>query len=457
MVDIAFLGGGPAGYEGAITAARKGLKTLVVEKYKLGGTCLQWGCIPTKTLIHAVRMVRTAAGGRRYGLRGGEGVSLDPVTLNKQKDRVVSKLTRGIEFLFNETGVELVVGSGRVMAGDTILMEDGREIKARHIVIATGSRMAELPHVKIDGERIIGSRQALDVTAVPRRLLVIGAGAIGLENAFIYRWLGSDVTVVELMDQIMPGSDAEIAAILAAEMKKQKIRIHTSTQTGEVRVNDNAVHADFTDGETKWHGEFDRVLLAVGRRPVSEEAFDPGLPIHLDKGGFIQVDENLRTGLAGVYACGDVIGQPQLAHKASHQAMAIVEHILHGRPVPHHAVPGAVFTDPEMASVGLTEVHARERYGDGVKVGRFPFAAGSRANAVDEKAGLVKVVAAPDNTVLGGHVVGAEAGELILPLTLAVQKGLKADDLLDLTFVHPTLGENVWEALAAVCGRAVHI
>lgn len=457
MVDIAFLGGGPAGYEGAITAARQGLKALVVEKHKLGGTCLQWGCIPTKTLIHAARMVQSTAGGRRYGLLGGEGVSLDPEALGKQKDRVVAKLTRGIEFLLKETGVEWVNNSGTVVAGDTIRLQDGREIKARHIVIATGSRMADLPHIKIDAQHVIGSRQALDVFPVPGRILVIGAGAIGMENAFIYRWLGSEVTVVELMEQIVPGSDVEAAAILTAEMKKQKIRIHTSTRTGPVRIENDAIKAEFTSEDKQWEGDFDKVLLAVGRRPVTEDAFDYALPIQLDQQGFIQVDENLKTGLEGVYACGDVVGQPLLAHKASHQAMAIVNHILHGRPVHHHAVPAAVFTNPEMASVGMTEIRAREQYGDGLKIGRFPYAAGSRANAVDEKAGLVKVLAAPDNTVLGGHIVGAEAAELILPLTMAVEKRMKADDLLDLTFVHPTLGENVWEALAAICGRAVHI
>ncbi len=457
MLDIAFLGGGPAGYEGAITAARQGMKALVVEKYKLGGTCLQWGCIPTKTLIHGVRMLRMAAGGRRYGLMGGENLSLDSAALDKQKERVVSKLTRGIEFLFKETGVEWVNGSGRIVAKDTIRMEDGREIRARHIVIATGSRMAELPHIKIDGERIIGSRQALDVTDVPKRLLVIGAGAIGLENAFIYRWLGSEVTVVELMEQVVPGSDTEVAAILSAEMKKQKIRIHTSTRTESVRIGSGAVEAAFSSADENWAGEYDRVLLAVGRRPVTEDVFSPDLPIQVNRQGFIQVDENLRTGLENVYACGDVVGQPMLAHKASHQAMAIVDHIRHGRPVQHHAVPAAVFTDPEMASVGLTEAEARSQYGEEVKVGRFPFAAGSRANAVDEKAGLVKVIAAPDHTVIGGHIVGADAGELILPLTLAVTKAIKAEDLLDLTFIHPTLGESVWEALAAVYGRSVHI
>ena len=366
-------------------------------------------------------------------------------------------MTRGIEFLLKETGVEWINNSGTVVAGDTIRLQDGREIKARHIVIATGSRMADLPHIKIDAQRVIGSRQALDVFPVPRRLLVIGAGAIGMENAFIYRWLGSEVTVVELMEQVVPGSDVEAAALLTAEMKKQKIRIHTSTRTGPVHVENDMVKAEFTSEDKQWEGDFDKVLLAVGRRPVTEDVFDHALPIQLDQQGFIQVDENLKTGLEGVYACGDVIGQPLLAHKASHQAMAIVNHILHGRPVHHHAVPAAVFTNPEMASVGMTEIRARERYGDRLKVGRFPYAAGSRANAVDEKAGLVKVLAAPDNTVLGGHIVGAEAAELILPLTLAVEKRMKADDLLDLTFVHPTLGENVWEALAAICGRAVHI
>ena len=458
MYDIAFLGGGPAGYEGAIAAAKGGLKTVVVESHKLGGTCLQWGCVPTKTLLHAARMVKHASGGRKYGLRGGEGISIDPVALNKQKERVVAKLTRGIEFLFQEYGVERIVGSGCVTAADTIRLEDGREIRASHIVIATGSRMAELPHLKFDGERVIGSRSALDVSQVPERLLVIGAGAIGVENAMVYRYLGSEVTVVEIMNQVVPGSDAEIADILKKELNKQKIRIHTNTRMEDIRFPEpGVVEADFLEDDRKWTGSFNRVLLAVGRKPVTDGVFDSQLPIRLDEKGFIRVDENLRTDLPGVFACGDVIGQPLLAHKASHQAIAIVEYILHERPVPHHPVPAAVFTDPEMAMVGMTEALAREEFGEEIHVGRFPFAAGSRANAIDEKAGLVKVVAAPDRRILGGHIVGPEAAEMIVPLTLAVQKGMKADEFLDLTFIHPTLGENVWEAMAAICGRAVHI
>jgi len=286
-------------------------------------------------------------------------------------------------------------------------------------------------------------------------MLVIGAGAVGLEWALIYSYLGSKVTVVEIMATVVPGSDSEIAKILKNELIKQNITIHTATAATDPVIAQK-VGLKFKKEDKEWREEFDKVLLAVGRTPNTAGLFAAGLPLRLDARGFIPVAANLETAIPGIFACGDVVGQPMLAHKASHQAMAIVEHIISGRPVAHHPLPAAVFTFPELATVGLSEDQAiREKRK--VKIGRFPYAAGSRANAIDEKTGLVKVIAAEDNTVLGAHIIGAEAGELLPLLTYAVTRGLKADEFKDLVFIHPTLSENVWEALGGIAGFSVHI
>jgi dihydrolipoamide dehydrogenase len=254
---------------------------------------------------------------------------------------------------------------------------------------------------------------------------------------------------------VVPGTDHEIAGILKNELIKQNITIHTATAISDP-VSAEKTGFKFKKGEKEWREEFSKVLLAVGRIPNTAGLFAPGLPIHLDAKGFIPVSPNLETAIPGIFACGDVVGPPLLAHKASHQAMAIVDFITTGQPVAHHPQPAAIFTFPEVATVGMSEDQARKE-GRRIKIGRFPYAAGSRANAIDEKTGLVKVIAAEDNTILGAHIVGAEAGELLPLLTYAVGHGLKADEFKELVFIHPTLSENVWEALGEIAGFSIHI
>jgi dihydrolipoamide dehydrogenase len=455
--DIIFIGGGPAGYEGAIAAGKKGLKAAVVEMDKVGGTCLQRGCVPSKALLHTAKFLKQLKNAAKSGIKI-ENYSVDLDAIIKQKNRVVSKLTLGIESLFKQYNVELIRGRGKIIAKDTVLVNGEKDLKAKHIVISTGSKSAELPFLKIDGKYIIDSEKALDLENIPGKLLVIGAGAIGLEMGLIYSYLGAGVTVVEILDQVLPGMDTEVADILEKELKKQKIKIHTATTVSHPFIDEPAhtIGFDFRAGEKEWRESFDRVLLSVGRLPLTAGVFDNSLGIESDKKGFIKVDDNLQTGVPGIFACGDVVGLPLLAHKASHQALAVVDFIMVGKPVSHHPVPGAVYTFPELAAIGLTEAEAKAK-GLPIKIGRFPYAAGSRSNAIDEKVGLVKVIADETNTLVGAHIVGYGADEMMPILNYAVTTHMKAEDFKDMIFIHPTLSENIREAVGEISGFSIHI
>lgn len=455
--DVVFLGGGPGGYEGAISAGKRGLKTAVVEMDKPGGTCLQRGCIPTKTLLHNVKGIKQVKSLGKSGVSFGD-LDINVEKINKQKVRVISKLTKGIELLFKENNVDVFFGRGKVISKDTILIDEKDEIKGDKIIIATGSVPADLPFLKPDGNYIINSDIALDLSFIPEKLLVVGAGAIGVEMAVIYSYLGSSVTVVEVLDHIIPGSDSEISEILKKELGKQKIKIHTATFVSDpiIEAEKNTIKLKFKNDKKEWEEEFSNVLLAVGRKPNSSDVFSDNLNINLDKRGFIKVDENLKTDEDNIFACGDVIGDPLLAHKASHQAIAIVDFIKTGEKIVHHPIPGAVFTFPEFASVGITEDFAKEKNMN-IKVGKFPYSAGSRSNAIDDKSGLVKIISDADNVLLGAHIVGSEAGELMPILSFAIAKKMRADEFKELICIHPTLSENVWEALGEIGGFSIHI
>ena len=457
MYDILFLGGGPAGYEGAISAGKRGLKTAVVEKALPGGTCLHSGCIPTKSLLNSVKIIKGLKSAKKLGVKI-EGFEVDIQGMLKQKERVVSKLTKGINYLLGENNVDLLEGNGRIVAPGIVEVDNGETYRSKNIVIATGSSPAQLPHLKFDNEFIVSSDEALLIKDVPEKLLVIGAGAIGVEMGVIYSYLGSEVTIVEIMDQIIPGSDKELSDILAGELRKSRIKVLTSTSVSDPSIDREKGEISFKVKDEKGETEqsFSKVLLSVGRVPNTSGVFSPEIGIELDKKGFIKTGKNLKTGVEGIYACGDVIGHPLLAHKASHQAIAIVDHILEGKEIHEMTIPGAVFTFPELASVGFTEEDAIKK-GIKYKAGRFPYSAGSRSNAVDEKTGMVKVITGNDNVLLGAHILGAEAGELLPLLTYAVSKGLKTDEFRDLVFIHPTLSENVWEAMGEAGGFSIHI
>jgi len=452
--DLLFIGAGPAGYEGAIAAAKKGLKAIVVEMDLPGGTCLQRGCIPTKAILHSVKAVKQINDFAKIGVHVEKfQISLDEI--KRRKVRIVSKQTRGIELLFKQNNVQLIKGKAQIVSANKILLDGQKEMSASHIVIASGSKAAELPFLKWDGQKIINSDNLLELDSVPETMLVVGAGAVGLEWALIYNYLGCKVTVVEIMDTIVPGTEKEIAEILKIELIKQNITIHTSTAISNPRLGEK-VQLTFKKGDKVWDEEFAKVLLAVGRTPNSAGIFTGDTPIVLDSKGFIQVSSNLQTAVPNIFACGDVIGPPLLAHKAAHQAMAIVDFLVNGTAVPHHPLPAVIFTFPEVATVGITQEQAAKNNLQ-VKIGRFPYAAGSRANAIDEKTGLVKIIADMENTILGAHIVGAEAGELLPLMTYAVTRKLKCDEFKDLVFAHPTLGENLWEAMGEIARFSIHI
>jgi dihydrolipoamide dehydrogenase len=457
MYDIIFIGGGPGGYEGAIAAGKKGLKTAVVEMDNLGGTCLQWGCVPTKALLHNVKLLKMLKSAAKSGITV-ENINVDIAAIAKNKTRVVSKLTKGIESLFKKNNVELFRGRGKIAAHDTVTVDNEQELKAKNIVIATGSKGAELPFMKVDGQFVINSDTALELNEIPEKLLVVGAGAVGLELGLVYQYLGSQVTVVEILDKVLPGMDTELAGILYNELKKQKIKIHISTAASNpvIDTETNTISLDFKQGDKEWTDQFSKVLLSVGRLPNTDNLFHESVKIETDKRGFIPVNSNLQTSVPTIFACGDVVGNPLLAHKASHQAIAIVDYIAHGKEVVHHPIPGAVFTFPEFASIGLTEEEAKNQ-GMNIKIGRFPYSAGSRSNAIDEKSGLVKVIADENNALVGAHIVGAEAGELMPILNYAVTKKMNAEEFKEMVFIHPTLSENIWEAVGEISGASIHI
>ncbi len=457
MYDILFLGGGPAGYEGAISAGKRGMKVGVIEKELPGGACLHRGCIPTKSLLNSVKIIGEIKTAKKIGIKIND-YEIDVKGMLKQKDRVVSKLTRGIIHLLGESNADLIKGVGKIVSPGTISVDNGKVYKAKNIVISTGSLPAQLPHIKFDGEYILSSDDALLVRDIPEKLLVIGAGAIGVELGVIYNYLGSDVTIVEIMDQIIPGSDRELSGILAGELRKSGIKVLISTSVSDPVIDGDKKIISFKikDESGEREEKFSKALLSVGRIPNTSEIFSPEIGVKLDEKGFIKTGDNLLTGVKGLYACGDVIGHPLLAHKASHQAIAIVDHILDGKEMDKMTIPGAVFTFPELASVGITEEEAEEKI-SGYKVGRFPYAAGSRSNAVEKKTGMVKIIIDSNDKILGAHILGAEAGELLPLLTYAVSKGLKADEFREIVFIHPTLSENVWEALGEAGGFSIHI
>lgn len=453
--DIVFLGGGPAGYEGAIAAAKNGLKTAVVEKDKPGGTCLHWGCIPTKTLLHSVKILKQIKNNARLGVKI-EDYKIDIQEMVKNKNRVVSKLTKGIEQLFRDHRIELIKAWGKIKSPGKIMLNRESELETRYIVVATGSRSAGLPIFQSNDPLIMNSDAALELSDIPEKLLVIGAGAVGIEIATIYRLLGSRVTIIEMLDHILPGMDTELTDLLQNELQRQQISIHVSTKMVDVSIREDSVLCTFKRDEEVWQDRFSKVLVSVGRSPNSQDVTEVSLNLVRDQKGFIKVDENLQTNLENIFACGDVVGSPLLAHKASHQAISIVDYIRFKKPVPHRQIPAAVFSIPEIATVGLSEMEARQK-GMTINIGRFSYAAGSRSNAIDEKRGLVKIITDDQNTVVGGHIFGAEAGELMPIITQAVNGRLRAEDFKDLIFIHPTLGENLWEALGSAGGFSIHI
>lgn len=458
--DVAVIGGGPGGYTAAIRCAQLGKSVVLFEEDAVGGTCMNYGCIPTKHLLHKTRVWREIRSGTC--LTGPvAAVGCDWTKVQAEKSKVVDRLVRGVEFLLQRNGVEVVKARGRLRDPRTVAAASAAgeavyEVEA--IILASGGRPADLPFLKPDGRMVVTSREALEWTELPKSLLVVGAGAIGIEMATIAARMGTDVTVLELLPSVLPGIDREMGARLLRGLKSQGLKIHTQMRIESANLDDGKAALSGTDLKTQARFEFsaERVLVAAGRRPNSGtiHAGEPFVPC--DARGFVTVDAGLETGVPGIFAIGDLVGGKLLAHKASHEGLAAASGAAGLKMSADPAViPMAVFTEPEYASVGLTEEEARQRT-DKVRTGSFSFQANGRALTMDSPDGLVKIVADERDRILGAHILGPSASDLVAELVLAMRKGLTVADVADTIHIHPTLSEAVMEAALKVRGEAIH-
>ena len=460
--DVTIIGSGPGGYVGAIRAAQLGLRTAVVEMApSLGGTCLNWGCIPTKAMLHAAEVYDGARHGARFGVKATD-VTLDLDQVQKYKSKTVSTNSKGVEYLFKKNGVTVLPGRGRLAGpGKVEVTPSGgppRLVEARTTILATGSVVRGLPGVEFDGVKIINSDDALGMRTVPRSIVVLGAGAVGVEFASIYASFGSEVTIVELLPHLLPLEDEALGTELEKAFRKRKIACHTATRVESVESSESGVVLAATKNDKRLALEAEVLLVAVGRRPLTEDLGLEGTGVRLDR-GFVEVDDMMRTGEPGVYAIGDILETQALAHLASHEGIVAVEHAAGKNPAPidYDRVPSCTYCDPEVASIGLSEKAARAK-GYDVAVGTFPFSALGKARILDATVGFVKIVSEKRyDEVLGVHIIGPHATEVIAEATAALNLEATAESLFHAIHAHPTLAEAVGEAALATHGRAIHL
>jgi len=457
--DLIVIGGGPGGYVAAIRAAQLGLSTACVdENEQLGGTCLRVGCIPSKALLESSEKLHEARHALAvHGVQVGD-VSFSLAVMMERKRKIVEQLSGGVKQLFKSNGVTRLQGRGKLIGPGQVQVdgpEATQEISATRILLATGSAPAPLAGVELDGDRIGASAEALRYDEVPRRLVVIGAGYIGLEMGSVWNRLGSEVIVLEALDRILPGMDAELARLAHRIFEKQGLRFHLGARVKSARVDGQTCRVEVEGGEPI---ECDRVLLAIGRVPVTKKLGLEDAGVETDDRGHIVVDDAFRTTAADVYAIGDCIRGPKLAHKASHEGLACVENIVGGRGhVNYDAIPGVVYTHPEIASVGKTEEQLKDA-GVTYNKGMFPFAASGRAMSLGDTEGRVKVLADKEtDRLLGVHILGPRAGDLIAEAGAAIEFGASAEDLGHVCHAHPTLAESLGEAALGALGMAVHM
>ena len=455
--DLVVIGAGPGGYVAAIRGAQFGLNVACVERETaLGGTCLRIGCIPSKALLESSERFHEAQSGlAAHGVKVS-GVQMDLAAMMSRKDKVVSMLTKGVEFLFKKNKITRYSGTARLDGPGQVAVDGSSPVslKAKHIIIATGSVPASLPNVAFDRERICSSTEALAFDSVPKHLVVIGAGYIGLELGSVWKRLGAKVTVLEYLDRILPGMDTEIATEAQKIFQKQGIEFRLGTKVRSAFVKGPSCIVEVEGAEPI---VCDRVLVSVGRKPNTASLGLESVGVKLDEKGRIQVNEHFATSAPGIYAIGDVIRGPMLAHKAEEEGVACVEHIVTGYGhVDYNAIPGIVYTNPEIASVGKTEEELRAA-GIDYRKGIFPFRANGRALAVGQGDGKVKILADKStDRVLGVHVIGPRAGDLIAEAATAIAFSASAEDIARTPHAHPTLAEALKEAALAVDGRAIH-
>ena len=467
--DVIVIGSGPAGYVCAIRCAQLGLSTAVVEQNVneqaqplLGGTCLNVGCIPSKALLDSSHRYAEAAGHLSDHGIGVEGVSLDVAGMMARKEKIVSQLTGGVSGLLKANGVTVITGSAVLLAGRQVEVTDASGEKSTHtadnIVLAAGSEPAAIPPAPVDGDRVVDSTGALCFEAVPERLGVIGAGVIGLELGSVWARLGADVVMLEAMDQFLPNMDEQIAAESAKIFAKQGLDIRLGARVTDVAVNGDNVSVAYTQGDSSETLEFDRLIVAVGRTPRTEKLFAADSGVTVDERGFVFVNDYCATEAPGVWAVGDIVRGPMLAHKGSEEGVMVAERI-HGKAAQlnYDVIPSIIYTHPEVAAVGKTEQDLKAE-GVEYKAGSFPFAAIGRAMASGETEGLVKILSDADSDqILGAHVVGPSAADLVQQIVIAIEMAASTEDLQLMVFGHPTMSEAVHEAALSVDDRAIHM
>jgi len=460
IYDLVIIGGGPAGYVAAIRAGQLGKKVAVIEMERAGGTCLNWGCIPTKALLKSAELYRTMQKADAYGL-SATGVSFDFAKVVERSRGVAAQMAKGVEFLFKKNKVDYFVGKGSVvmpgMVEVTAGEHQGKFFKTRNILLCTGQKPKQLPGLPADGVRVMTSREALAAKTPPKSIAIIGAGAIGVEFAYFFNAFGAKVTLIEMLPQVLPVEDEEVGKLLERSFTKQGIAVHTGTTCENIRAGAKSVKLDLVKDGAKTELEVETILVAIGITAALEGLISPKVKLELDR-GFVKVDANYQTSTPGVYAAGDIQGPPWLAHVASFRAVQAVEGMFGiSKPKQVGNFPGCTYCQPQVASTGLTEKQAREKKLD-YKIGKFPFTAVGKAVAAGDTEGFVKVIAeAMTGEILGVHIIGHEATELIAEYGLAMNLEATIDDIHHSIHAHPTLSEALGEAALATLGQAIHI
>ncbi|MFH1067871.1 MAG: dihydrolipoyl dehydrogenase [bacterium] len=458
--DLVVIGGGPAGYVGAIRAAQLGKKVVCVERERAGGTCLNWGCIPTKSVLRSAEVYRLFQRAEEFGL-SADNVRFDFAKIMQRSRNIADRMAKGIEFLFKNKKVDYLRGVARIVERGKVAVadSDGKEqvLETQHILLATGNASRSLPGLQVDGKKILTSREALALTQQPRSILIVGAGAIGIEFASFFNALGVPTTLLEILPRILPMEDEEISEHLLRSFERRGIEILTETKIEKAETSENSVKV-LTSGKHSREIEAEVVLVAVGVQARLENIFEKGVEIETER-GFVKTDERYQTSMPGVWAAGDVIGPPLLAHVASHEGEAAVEGMFlpERKPRKIEHFPACTYCLPEIASVGLTEQKAKEK-GLSYKVGKFPYRACGRAVTTGETDGFVKlVISQSDEKILGAHIIGMEATELIAEVGMAISLGATADKLIETIHAHPTLAEMMADAAAVADGKAIHL
>lgn len=460
--DLAVLGAGPGGYVAAIRAAQLDQKVTIIDRDRPGGVCLNWGCIPTKALLTGAEWVENLKfHGESFGISSSGVMELDYGKAIAHSRKISDRLCKGVRSLLKKNRIEFIQGDGRLSGprGIEVQASEQIQVEAAHILLATGSDEFVPAGLRIDGERILTSREALASTVVPDRIVIIGAGAVGVEFAYIYSMYGAQVSIVEMADRVLPGADEEVSAVLRRALEKRGIEFKMGARFEGAEISSKGVCVSLTKNDEDLEIESDQLLLALGRRPLSGGLGQEAVGLELTDQGFLKVDENLRTNVSTISAIGDLAGPPLLAHKASEEGVAAVEFMAgESRPVvDYKRIPSCIYTQPQVAWIGLNENEARAAFGEDVRVGKFPFVASGKAIASAHTAGFTKILAEPEyGQIIGAHIVGHGATELIAEIGLAMTLESTTKELSGTVHAHPTLSESILEASLAAEGRSIN-